>query len=220
LSRWFESRREVRVIGLIRKEAGLAAAATEELLKATEFAVKGKTSEVELSYESQTRINKDADTLRKDIMLELSKGYLEERDRDDLLTLSREVSWIIDYAHELGALLSIDLHKMLKKMQDYSVQMCRMARDCANATVRCISLLADRKTDEALKAADDVERLEEEVDDIYLESRKVLAEMSCDDYKIGHVILLNQFLLAVENVTDRCEYTIDQVRAMIVHLRR
>jgi predicted phosphate transport protein (TIGR00153 family) len=208
------------VIGLIRKEAELAAASTEELLKGTEFAVKGKTSEVELSYQSQSRINKDADTLRKEITLELSKGYLEERDRDDLLALAREVSWIVDYAHEEGILVSIDLHRILKKMQDYSVQMCKMARDCAKATVECISLLADKKMDEALKAADDVERLEEEVDDIYMESRKVLAEMSCDDYKTGHLILLSEFLQAVENVTDRCEYTIDQVRAMIVHLRK
>jgi predicted phosphate transport protein (TIGR00153 family) len=221
LSRWFEARREVRVIGLIRKHAQLAAASTEELLKATEFAVKGKKDDVAISYQSQTRLDKDADALRKEIILELSKGYLDPRDRDDLLTLAREVNWILDYAHEAeGILVQIDLNKMPKKIQDDSIQMCKMVCDGARDTVQCISLIADKKLDQALSVADDVERLEEEVDGKYLESRKVLAEMSCDDYKIGHVILLSQFLEAVENVADRCEYTIDQVRAMIVHLRK
>nr|MDO8100756.1 DUF47 family protein [Candidatus Njordarchaeota archaeon] len=221
LSRWFEARREVRVIGLIRKHAQLAAASTEELLRATEFAVKGKKNDVDLSYQSQTRLDKDADALRKEIILELSKGYLDPRDRGDLLTLAREVNWILDYAHEAeGILILIDLHKMPKKMQDDSLQMCKMVRDCARDTVQCIGLLADKKLDEALSLADNIERLEEEVDEKYREARKMIAEMKCEDYSIGHVILLSQFLEAVENVADRCEYTIDQVRAMVVHLRK
>jgi len=221
LSRWFEARREVRVIGLIRKHAQLAAASTEELLKATEFAVKGRKDDVGVSYESQTRFDKDADILRKEIILELSKGYLDPRDRDDLLTLAREVNWILDYAHEAeGILILIDIHNMPKKMQDVSVQMCKMVVDGAKDTVQCIGLLADKKLDEALDVADDVERLEEEVDEKYREARRMVAEMKCEDFAIGHVILLSQFLEAVENVADRCEYTIDQVRAMVVHLRK
>ncbi|WXG47339.1 MAG: DUF47 family protein [Candidatus Atabeyarchaeum deiterrae] len=221
LSRWFEARRELRVISLIRKHAQLAAASTEELLKGTELAVKGRKNEVQISYQSQTRLDKDADTIRKEIILELSKGYLAPQDRSDLVTLARETNWISDYAHEAeGVLILIDLHTMPKNIQDNAVQMCRMGRDDTKATVECIGLLADKKMDEALKVADDVERLEEEVDEKYLEARRILSELGGDKYKVGQIILLSQFFEAVENVADRCEYTIDQVRAMAVHLRK
>jgi predicted phosphate transport protein (TIGR00153 family) len=221
LSRWFEARREVRVIGLIRRHAQLALASTEELLKATEFAVRGKKNEVALSYQSQTKLDHDADAIRKEIIVELSKGYLAPEDRDDLITLAREANWILDYAHEAeGMLVLFDLASMPKKIHELATKMSKMVRDCAKDTVQCIGLLADKKLDEALKLADDVERLEEDVDEEYREARKVLSEMGGEDCKVGQIILLSQFLEAVENVADRCEYTIDQVRAMAVHLRR
>lgn len=221
LSRWFEARREVRVIGLIRKHANLALASTEELLKSTEFASRGKKNEVALSYQVQTKLDHDADAIRKEIIMELSKGYLAPEDRDDLITLAREANWILDYAHEgEGMLVLFDLAAMPKKVQDLAVTMSKMVHDCAKDSVQCIGLLADKKLDDALKLADDVERLEEDVDEKYLEARKVLSEMGGEDCKVGQIILLSQFLEAVENVADRCEYTIDQVRAMTVHLRK
>lgn len=221
LSRWFEARREVRVIGLIRKHANLALASTEELLKATESASRGKKNEVALSYQVQTKLDHDADAIRKEIIMELSKGYLAPEDRHDLITLAREANWILDYAHEgEGMLVLFDLSAMPKKIQELAITMSKMVRDCAKDTVQCIGLLADKRLDDALRLADDVERLEENVDEKYLEARKVLSEMGAEDCKVGQIILLSQFLEALENVADRCEYTIDQVRAMSVHLRR
>jgi predicted phosphate transport protein (TIGR00153 family) len=221
MSRWFETRREVRVIGLIRKHAKLTFASTDELVKGTEAAVKGKKNEVEISYQSQTRLDKEADALRKEIIMELSKGYLAPEDRADLITLAREVNWILDYAHEAESMLVlIDLSTVPKKIQDGALEMCKMVRDGAKDTVECIRLLADKKLDEALSLSNDVERLEEEVDEKYLGARKIMSELGGPQYKAGQLIILSQFLEAIENVADRCEFTIDQVRAMIVHLRK
>jgi predicted phosphate transport protein (TIGR00153 family) len=221
LSRWFEARREVKVIGLIRKHAKLAAESTEELLKGTDAATKGKKNEVEISFQSQTRLDKEADALRKEIIMELSKGYLAPEDREDLITLAREANWILDYAHEAESMLVlISLNTMPKKIQEYALEMCKMVRDGAKNTVECIGLLADKKLDEALSLSDNVERIEEEVDEKYLGARKLFSELGGPEYKAGQLIILSQFLEAVENVADRCEFTIDQVRSMVVRLRK
>ncbi|WXG44702.1 MAG: DUF47 family protein [Promethearchaeati archaeon SRVP18_Atabeyarchaeia-1] len=221
MSRWFETRREVRVIGLIRRHAKLAAASTEELLKGTEAATKGRKNELEISYQSQTRLDKEADALRKEIIMELNKGHLAPEDRADLITLAREANWILDYAHEAeGMLLLVNLNTLPKKIQETVLEMSRMVRDGAKDTVECIGLVADKKLDEALSLSNDVEKLEEEVDEKYLGAREVLSEMGGPEYKAGQLIILSQFLEAVENVADRCEFTIDQVRAMVVHLRK
>jgi predicted phosphate transport protein (TIGR00153 family) len=221
LSRWFETRREVKVIGLIRKLAKLAAESTEELLKGTDAATKAKKNDLDISYQSQTRLDKEADALRKEIIMELNKGYLPPEDRDDLITLAREANWILDYAHEAeGMLVLINLNSVPKKIQEYALEMCTLVRDGAKDTVECIGLLADKKLDEALSLSDDVERLEEEVDEKYLGARKVFSELGGLGYKTGQLIILSQFLEAVENVADRCEFTIDQIRSMVVRLRK
>jgi predicted phosphate transport protein (TIGR00153 family) len=211
----------VKVIELIRKHAKLAAESTEELLRGTDAATKGKKNDVEISYQSQTRLDKEADALRKEIILELNKGYLPTEDRDDLITLAREANWILDYAHEAESMLVlINLHSVPKKIQEYALEMCTLVRDGAKDTVDCIGLLADKKLDEALSLADDVERLEEEVDEKYLGARRVYSELGGPEHKTGQLIILSQFLEAVENVADRCEFTIDQIRSMVVRLRK
>jgi len=65
-----------------------------------------------------------------------------------------------------------------------------------------------------LKAADKVERLEEEVDALYENARKQLAKET--EMKVGATIMLNQLLDAIETVADWCENVCDQVRIIIV----
>jgi uncharacterized protein Yka (UPF0111/DUF47 family) len=117
-------------------------------------------------------------------------------------------------------LVLISLNTMPKKIQEYALEMCKMVRDGAKNTVECIGLLADKKLDEALSLSDNVERIEEEVDEKYLGARKLFSELGGPEYKAGQLIILSQFLEAVENVADRCEFTIDQVRSMVVRLRK
>jgi uncharacterized protein Yka (UPF0111/DUF47 family) len=81
---------------------------------------------------------------------------------------------------------------------------------------QCIELLTDKKVQEALDAADKVERLEEEVDDLYRKGRGLLSEISGPALTVGQIILLAEFMAAIENVADRCEDVCDQARVIAV----
>jgi uncharacterized protein Yka (UPF0111/DUF47 family) len=74
----------------------------------------------------------------------------------------------------------------------------------------------DKKVEEALDAADKVERLEEETDDLYRNARGQLSELTSDQFTVGQVILLAEFMDAVENIADRCEDVCDQARVIAV----
>jgi uncharacterized protein Yka (UPF0111/DUF47 family) len=71
-----------------------------------------------------------------------------------------------------------------------------------------------------LKAADQVERLEEKVDKLYQTARSNLVDIKTNGIRVGSVILLAQFVEAIENTSDRCEDTCDQVRVMAVTLSK
>jgi uncharacterized protein Yka (UPF0111/DUF47 family) len=70
------------------------------------------------------------------------------------------------------------------------------------------------KPEEALQAADEVEREEEKVDDLHEKVRKLLGK---EDFpRAGIAILASQLLEAIEMIADACEDACDQVRVIMV----
>lgn len=70
------------------------------------------------------------------------------------------------------------------------------------------------KPEEALEAADDVERKEEKVDDVYGRVRILLGKE--DLVKAGVTVLIGQLFEAVKVIGDLCEDACDQVRVIMV----
>ncbi|MEM3793889.1 MAG: DUF47 family protein, partial [Candidatus Bathyarchaeia archaeon] len=72
--------------------------------------------------------------------------------------------------------------------------------------------------EEALKIADTVERLEEEVDERYLEARGMYPTLDYSRVNPGEAILISQLLDAIEYIADWSENTIDQVRIIAIRI--
>jgi len=85
-----------------------------------------------------------------------------------------------------------------------------MVRDCVE------KLSEDPK--EAMKLADTVESLEEKVDALYTEIRALYPKIDFTKVNPGEVFLIGQLFDAIENITDWCENTIDQVRVLAVRV--
>jgi uncharacterized protein Yka (UPF0111/DUF47 family) len=62
--------------------------------------------------------------------------------------------------------------------------------------------------------------LEEKVDDLHQKARGILKDIETDGIHVGSIILLSQFLEAIENTADRCEDACDQARVMVVTLSK
>jgi uncharacterized protein Yka (UPF0111/DUF47 family) len=86
-------------------------------------------------------------------------------------------------------------------------------KECAVSLQKCVNSIM-KKPEEALKAADTVERQEEKVDDIHEKARILLGKE--DIQKAGVAVLIGQLFEAIEMIADSCEDACDQVRVIIV----
>ncbi|MBS7643089.1 DUF47 family protein [Candidatus Bathyarchaeota archaeon] len=217
LLRWFEARREVRAIQMIRQSSVMATDVIEDLMNAIKFSIDGRIEETEQCYKRLGEKEIEADSLRRTIIEEIAKGELPPIDRTDLMRLARQIDLVIDWIHESGRILILlRLSETPIEIRTVCVEICETLRECTQALKSCISLLAERKAEEALDQADKVERFEEHVDSLYEKARRQILTIDASKMSSGAIILLSQFLDALENIADRCEDTCDQVRVIAV----
>lgn len=214
LLKWFEKRREAKAIVTMQKHLATTMSAVEDLEKAVKAAIRGDEKEERTAIGRVASAENEADRLRRVVMTELARGELPPTDREDLMHLMKRVDMIADWSRQSTRILDAtpmqDVPETLKKA---AVQMAEGARECARAVRKAIDSMTE-KPEEALKAADEVERLEEKVDDLFEESRRLLAKE--ETLRVGVAILMNELYEAIEQASDACEDTCDQVRVIIV----
>ena len=215
------ARRTVKAMGLVLEHSKMTTMAVELLAKCIQNAVDGKKDDLEKNFELLHRKEQEADSLRRRIIEELARGELPSDERVGLMRLGRQIDWITDWAHEAGRVLVLfDLFSMQRQLQHVIVEMCEALQECTVKVAESVGKLMDGEIDQSLQAADQVERLEERVDDLYQNARGNLSDMTAEQFSVGSVILLSEFLEAIENTSDRCEDTCDQVRVMAVMLAK
>jgi predicted phosphate transport protein (TIGR00153 family) len=214
LLKWFEKRRENKAITTMQRHLATIMSAVEDLEKALKASINNNEKETKASIDRVISAEKEADRLRRVVMTELSGGELPPTDREDLMHLIKRIDMVADWSREstriLGATPMKDVPDSLKMS---AVEMIEGVRECATALRKCINRMAE-KPEEALKAADEVERLEEKVDDLFENARRLLAKE--EKFKVGAAILMNELLDAIEMAADMCEDACDQVRIIIV----
>jgi len=221
LESWLVARRSVKAMGLVLEHSKMTTLAVELLSKCVDEAVAGKRDDLMRTFNLLEQKEREADGMRRRIIEELARGELPSDERVGLMRLGRQIDWITDWSHEGARILVLfDLFQMPKQVQDVCKEMCSTIADCTVKVAKCVQELLDGEIDESLKAADEVERLEEQVDKLHQKARGHLTEIPTNGIKVGSIILLGQFLEALEDTADHCEDTCDQVRVMAVTLSK
>jgi predicted phosphate transport protein (TIGR00153 family) len=214
LLKWFEKRRENKAVTTMQRHLATIMSAVEDLEKALKALIINNEKETKAAIGRVISAEKEADRLRRVVMTDLSGGELPPTDREDLMHLIKRIDMVADWSREstriLGATPMKDVPDSLKKS---AVEMIEGVRECAVALRKCINTMTE-KPEEALKAADEVERLEEKVDDLFENSRRLLTKE--EKIKVGTAILMNELFDAIENAADACEDACDHVRIIIV----
>jgi len=214
LLKWFEKRRETKAITLMQRHLATTMSAVEDLEGAVKAAVSNNEKEKELSINRVISAEKEADRLRRVVMIELAGGELPPTDREDLMHLMKRVDMVADWSRESTRILNaVPMQDVPESLKKAAVEMVEGVRECATALRKSINSMAE-KPKEALKAADDVERSEERVDDLFENSRRLLTRE--EKLKVGVAILMNELFEAIELAADSCEDACDQVRVIIV----
>ncbi|HUV34639.1 MAG TPA: DUF47 family protein [Candidatus Desulfaltia sp.] len=217
LESWLKTRRKILVITMIRDHSKSMVTTTEILERCVNHALEGRHDELNKSFDVLQQKEKAADLLKKKIVAELTKGELPSSDREDLMRLAREINHVIDWVNETGRILvEFNLDDAPEELKKMIPDVMRVVKSCVLGLDICIDKLIDRKFQDALKAADEVERLEEEMDRLHRQARREIAGFKTGQVEIGEAILISQLVESFENITDRCEDTCDLVRAIAV----
>ena len=217
LESWLKTRRKLMVITMIRDHSKMMVTTIEILERCMIHALEGKHDELDRSFDALKQKEKTADVLKKNIVAELTKGELPSSDREDLMRLTREINHVVDWINETGRILvEFNLEEAPDELKKMIPQIMNVVKSCVLDLDTCIEKLIDRKFQDALKAADQVERLEEEMDILHREARRNIAGFKTGQIEIGEAILISQLVESFENITDRCEDTCDLVRAIAV----
>jgi len=221
LESWLLARRTVKAMGLVLEHSRMTTVTVEILGKCIQDAIKGGKDDLEKNFTLLEQREHEADVLRRRIIEELARGELPSDDRVNLMRLGRQLDWITDWAHEGSRILIMfDLSKMPKQIQDVLLEMCSTTTEATLHVTDTVQKLMDGNLDASLKAADQVERLEEKVDGLHQKARGILKDIETDGIHVGSIVLLSQFLEAIENTADRCEDACDQARVMAVTLAK
>lgn len=214
---WFAARTRARAVEMVRQATRMLVPSMEELIACVNNATAGKKDELEKAFTRLHQVEREGDSLRRLIITELARRNLPVDERRSIMRLEREVDWVADWCLEAGRLVrQSPMNKLPEGLRLTTLDMCKVVKDCVSNVQQCIDLLTDKRVEEALDAADRVERLEEEVDDLYRKARALLSEISVPEFTVGQVVLLAEFMNAIENIADRCEGVCDQARVIAV----
>jgi predicted phosphate transport protein (TIGR00153 family) len=214
LVKWFQRRRETKALATIQRHIVLTTGIVEDLEKAIVAAIKSEEKEMRTYIERVASSEREADALRRKVMDEVSKGELSPVDRADLMDLVKKLDMVADWSRESTRVLgAIPMEHVPRSIKDEFVEMVKSVKECVVSVQRCLDKMMT-KPEEALKAADDVEREEEKVDDIHEKARTLLGKE--DLPKAGVAVLVSQLFEAIEMIADACEDTCDQVRVIMI----
>ena len=216
---WFAPKRGEKVLEKVEKHLELTQQAVIDLYKMVNASAACEEADCKDFYKSVSLLEMKADELRREMVVELTTSEMFPEERDDLMELVRAVDWIADWSKEAGRILVIiPFDKAPDQMKQSAQNMCRANVDCVKVLGKCLDAIR-KDPDQALELANQVELLEEELDELYSIARTHLANLEYPDFSFGALILLNEFLDALETIADWCENTADIVRAIAVRMK-
>jgi len=214
LIKWFEKRRETKALATVQRHLALTTGIVADLEMAIGASIRKDEKEKQRCIERVTSGEKEADGLRRKVMDDVSKGELSPIDRADLMELVKRVDMVADWSRESTRVLTaISMEQVPISLKDVFMEMVRNVKDCAISLQKCVNKMMT-KPEQALQAADTVERKEEKVDDIHEKARILLGKE--DLPRPGVAILVSQLFEALEMIADSCEDACDQVRIIMV----
>jgi predicted phosphate transport protein (TIGR00153 family) len=214
--RWLGDRRNETVLQMAYEHLQVTTDAVKELFEM----VRTFSSEQEkkMYYEKISQLEMKADQLRREMVTELSNRDLFPNERDDLMELVRAVDWIADWSREAARILVIIPFMELPGEFRISIEdMCRENYSCVRVLAHCILELS-KDPRKALEYADQVELLEEDLDDLYGAARHHFVKLKNIDITRGAMILVNEFMEAIETISDWCENTADIARSIAIRV--
>ncbi len=191
------------------------AKATKELMVALK---EGSKEHVMEAFDKVNRLEREADDIKREAFRELSEGFIHPVDREELIRLILTGDDIAAYAKSASRRATMaDPRDLDPEIKELAVTMISRIIKATELLKEAISLMS-REPKKALELADEVERIEEEIDEIRADALAKVFEF-CDTSKPSACLISKEIIDALENSSDKCEDVADVVRSIaVMHL--
>lgn|GEM_PF-992765 len=220
---WMARRRERRVFSLCEKHMSKVVECAESFYETLRFFMKCDREGFTKSYEKVSEHEREADKIKRQILDELASGNLDRVDREEVIKLIFAADDVAGYLRAACRRMFIfmeseglckplltlapDVSTGFSKMSERLIEMVKEA----NAMIRSIVV----NPREALDKSHDVERLEEEIDEVRLELLKTIISK----WNVMHPVYIMWFkeiVDEIEQAADKTEELADSVRSIII----
>ena len=170
---------------------------------------------IDKKVEEISKLEHDADDIRRKMEIEFFKGAFLPFDREDRIILAEDVDSVADIIQETAFGICLARINFPPDTRKTSIELMESIYKTVTALKKCIELL-DEDLGEALTKAHEVERLEDAVDRI---ERKILKRLYIS-YKNQEINILTQIelkstVLRLGNIADRAENASDRVPIIV-----
>ncbi len=211
---WFGKRRESMVIRGLKDHVRAVGDATGELNKAVAALCNSDTEKAMEALNRMLLSEKEADNIEERVSMELSKGDMEPKEREDLLRLIRRMDFIADWSKESGMNLQLILEAKVKVPSSLWTHYHEMTIELERATKELRASIEHLGVNEELadKHSREVERLEHVLDDLYFVTKK---EILFSDIDPRAVFLMRDMLHGIENASDSAKDVADIIHILL-----
>jgi len=208
---WFERRRRTKVLDLTQEQITKALDTVTLLHQIMQHMSESKTEDAMQRFEQLYKEEKEVDMLRTDVFKELSKGTaLFTEHREDLMHLVKRLDTLADYVKDAARCVKILADsKIPNELWKQAVHTTGTLVECATALRASIEKIAEDPA-AAIKSAQKVEQIENEIDQDYIQNKSLLIKHS-GQANCGAITIFNDLFEFIEQAADMCADTADYI---------
>lgn len=212
---WFEKRRQTMTLNLAQNQIMKVIDTVAELEKAITAFSEKKIVEAGKCIERLFISEVEIDKLRRAIFIELTKGTLPPKYREDLKALISRLDRLADYVKDAARSVNILVLSNSVIPIEFLTIFGRMAKNLAECTVNLrnsIEALGDNPS-RAIDFARKVDEFEEEIDEDHLRAKLSFIQNS-EEVNAPTFLILKDLADSLEHAADMCADTSDFIMVL------
>ncbi len=163
------------------------------------------------------RTDTEADKIRRELFDKLTTLDVEPRVREDIMHLAKRFDVLSEWSKESARHLSIIPYlEIPAELRGRIEEMVKLALESANYLVEATKALIKGDLAKARTHAVKIEHIEEEADEVNVAARKLLVGLGRKIENPAVLIIIKDFIEALENITDTAEDAADCIRILAI----
>jgi len=217
LFEWFRSRKETKIIKKTREHAKKVYDTINELNKVIIAIKNNQFDKVRLGIKRIDDVEHECDDIRRDILIELSKGELAPTVREDLAHLVKRLDDIANHANAAGRRLNLieDL-SLLSPISDKMDEMMHITIIAVEKTRSLVDELLEEDSQVIIDMVQEVGKLEHQIDNLNYAIKRDLQKIDFKNISPFTATIVYEMINRMESISDAAEDVADLIRLLYV----